>query len=311
MNDEMEKRIPVIEAEYLEPGYRIRFDERPASKPTANSYRKHIILLGLTILTTLFAGTMLSGADPFVITNLYRGIPYSLSIMFILGVHEMGHFLMCKKHKVNATLPYFIPFPSILGTLGAFIKMKSPISNRRALLDIGAAGPLAGFVAAVPLTVIGFMLSEVTPIEFTDEAMISFGDSILSRILTVVAHPSLPEGHTLMLHPIGFAGYVGLFVTALNLLPIGQLDGGHISYAMFGQKQKKIAQIFIYALLPMGLFFWSGWFIWAMLGIIMGPAHPRPINDSQNLDPLRYKIGIAAGIILLLTLVPMPFNVFN
>ena len=210
--------------------------------------RVHWILFLLTIFTTLLAGAIMEGAQ--IVSNpleIFKGIPFSFTLLFILGTHEFGHYYYAQKHRVDATLPYFIPAPPFLfliGTFGAFIKIKSPIYRKDALLQIGAAGPIAGFIIAVPALIIGLLLSEV--IEKNDiQGAIILGDSILMKILTFITHPGLLESQDIMLHPIAFAGWIGLLVTMLNLLPIGQLDGGHIAYAMLGEKQDIIGKMFL------------------------------------------------------------------
>ena len=273
--------------------------------------RIHWILFLLTIFTTLFAGAIMEGAQ--IYSNpleIFKGIPFSVSLLFILGTHEFGHYYYAQKHKVDATLPYFIPAPPFLfliGTFGAFIKIKSPIYRKDALLQIGAAGPIAGFIIAVPALVIGVLLSEV--IEKKDiQGAIILGDSILMKVLTFITHPGLLESQDIMLHPIAFAGWIGLLVTMLNLLPIGQLDGGHIAYAMLGEKQNIIGKLAFIMLLPLS-FFSINWLIWGILLLLLmrSVKHP-PIQDIHV--PLSYKdkrIGYACLIIFILCFIPAPF----
>ena len=229
-----------------------------------------------------------------------------------LGTHEFGHYYYAQKHKVDATLPYFIPAPPFLfliGTFGAFIKIKSPIYRKDALLQIGAAGPIAGFIIAVPALVIGLLLSEV--IEKKDiQGAIILGDSILMKVLTFITHPGLLESQDIMLHPIAFAGWIGLLVTMLNLLPIGQLDGGHIAYAMLGDKQDIIGKLAFLLLIPLS-FFSINWLIWGILLLLLmrSVKHP-PIQDIHV--PLSYKdkrIGYACLIIFILCFIPAPFKI--
>ena len=210
------------------------------------------------------------------------------------------------------TLPYFIPAPPFLfliGTFGAFIKIKSPIYRKDALLQIGAAGPIAGFIIAVPALIIGLLLSEV--IEKNDiQGAIILGDSILMKILTFITHPGLLESQDIMLHPIAFAGWIGLLVTMLNLLPIGQLDGGHIAYAMLGEKQDIIGKLAFFLLIPLS-FYSINWLIWGVLLLLLmrSVKHP-PIQDIHA--PLSYKdkqIGYACLIIFILCFIPAPFKI--
>ena len=275
--------------------------------------RIHWILFLLTIFTTLFAGALMEGAQ--IYSNpleIFKGIPFSFTLLFILGTHEFGHYYYAQKHKVDATLPYFIPAPPFLfliGTFGAFIKIKSPIYRKDALLQIGAAGPIAGFIIAVPALVIGLLLSEV--IEKKDiQGAIILGDSILMKVLTFITHPGLLESQDIMLHPIAFAGWIGLLVTMLNLLPIGQLDGGHIAYAMLGDKQNIIGKLAFLLLIPLS-FFSINWLIWGILLLLLmrSVKHP-PIQDIHV--PLSYKdkrIGYACLIIFILCFIPAPFKI--
>ena len=275
--------------------------------------RVHWILFLLTIFTTLLSGAIMEGARVFSNPlEIIKGIPFSFTLLFILGTHEFGHYYYARKHKVDATLPYFIPAPPFLfliGTFGAFIKIKSPIYRKDALLQIGAAGPIAGFAIALPALVVGLLLSEV--IEKNDiQGALILGDSILMKILTWITHPGLSKAQDIMLHPVAFAGWIGLLVTMLNLLPIGQLDGGHIAYAMLGEKQIIIGKIAFILLIPLS-FLSINWFIWGILLLILmrSVKHP-PIQDIHV--PLSYKdkqIGYACLIIFLLCFIPAPFKI--
>ena len=275
--------------------------------------RVHWILFLLTIFTTLLSGAIMEGARVFSNPlEIVKGIPFSFTLLFILGTHEFGHYYYARKHKVDATLPYFIPAPPFLfliGTFGAFIKIKSPIYRKDALLQIGAAGPIAGFAIALPALVVGLLLSEVIEKNEIQGALI-LGDSILMKILTWDTHPGLSKSQDIMLHPVAFAGWIGLLVTMLNLLPIGQLDGGHIAYAMLGEKQIIIGKLAFILLIPLS-FLSINWFIWAILLLILmrSVKHP-PIQDIHV--PLSYKdkqIGYACLIIFLLCFIPAPFKI--
>jgi membrane-associated protease RseP (regulator of RpoE activity) len=215
------------------------------------------------------------------------------------------------KHNVDATLPYFIPAPPFLfliGTFGAFIKIKSPIYRRDALLQIGAAGPIAGFIIAVPALIIGLMLSTVVAVDSAQVGII-LGDSILMKLLTVIIHPGLPENMDILLHPMAFAGWIGLLVTMLNLLPIGQLDGGHIAYAMLGKKHKTLAKAAFLALIPLS-FLSLNWLIWGILIlVIMRTTNHPPIQDIQTpLSKQNKNIGYICLLIFLLCFIPAPFQ---
>ena len=275
--------------------------------------RIHVLLFVLTFFTTLFAGAMLSGVIPWETPGkIYMGLPFSLTLLLILITHEFSHYFMSRRHNVSVTLPYFIPAPSIIGTFGAIIKMKPPIFDRRALIDIGASGPIGGFVVAVVAAIIGLSFSEVVPIEEIQnvDGGLSLGSSILFSIITKMTLNIDPEKYDVILHPVAFAGWIGLLVTSLNLLPIGQLDGGHIVYALFGERHKNIAMLTIPLLIVMGLFFWPGWLIWAFLMIIIGYRHPPVVYPLIQLDRKRRVIGWVSLVIFILTFTPMPISGF-
>jgi membrane-associated protease RseP (regulator of RpoE activity) len=271
--------------------------------------RINLILFILTIFTTLLAGAIMEGVNPLENPlGIISGWPFSVTLMLILGFHEFGHYYYARKHNVNATLPYFIPAPTFIGTFGAFIKIKSPIYKKDALLQIGAAGPIAGFIIAVPALIIGLSLSQVVDIS-SAEIGITLGDSILMKFLIAVIFPNLGNAQDIMLHPIAFAGWIGLLVTMLNLLPIGQLDGGHIAYAMLGRKHDKVAKFTLLALIPMGLLSLN-WLIWAALILILmrTTKHP-PVNDVDvPLSNKNMKIGYFCLTIFILCFIPIPFG---
>ena len=275
--------------------------------------RVHWILFLLTVFTTLLAGAIMEGAQ--ILDNpldLIKGVPFSFTLMFILGTHEFGHYYYAQKHKVDASLPFFIPAPPFLfliGTFGAFIKIKSPIYRKDALLQIGAAGPIAGFIIAVPALILGLFLSDIVEKSDIQGALI-LGDSILMKILTWVTHPDLMESQDIMLHPIAFAGWIGLLVTMLNLLPIGQLDGGHVAYAMLGEKQKLIGQAAFILLVPLS-FLSINWLIWGLLLLLLMRTvkHP-PIQDIHiPLSESDKRIGYLCLLIFILCFIPAPFKI--
>ena len=275
--------------------------------------RVHWILFLLTVFTTLLAGALMEGAQ--ILDNpldLIKGVPFSFTLMFILGTHEFGHYYYAQKHKVDASLPFFIPAPPFLfliGTFGAFIKIKSPIYRKDALLQIGAAGPIAGFIIAVPALIFGLFLSDIVEKSDIQGALI-LGDSILMKILTWVTHPDLMESQDIMLHPIAFAGWIGLLVTMLNLLPIGQLDGGHVAYAMLGEKQKLIGQAAFILLVPLS-FLSINWLIWGLLLLLLMRTvkHP-PIQDIHiPLSESDKRIGYICLLIFILCFIPAPFKI--
>jgi membrane-associated protease RseP (regulator of RpoE activity) len=270
----------------------------------------NIFLLVITIFTTVIAGAMQSGVNPLRDPlSLYLGLPFSISLIIILGAHELGHFIVSHKRGIKATLPYFIPAPTFLGTFGAFIKIKSPLPNRNVLLDIGIAGPLAGFIVAIPMIILGLGLSEVRlATSEAPSAGISLGAPIIFSLLSHWVLGVTTESHNIILHPIAFAGWIGLFVTALNLLPIGQLDGGHITYSLFQKKHRLIA-IGTYCVLIYLGFKWPGWFVWGILLIsLFGFRHPQPLDQITPLDTRRKVLGVIGIIIFLLSFTPVPFH---
>ncbi len=224
----------------------------------------NVLLLLLTLVTTTWAGALHAGVDLLQEPGRFMaGLPYSLTLLVILGAHELGHYFTARAHHMKVTLPYFIPVPFGLGTFGAFIQLKSPAENRRALFDVGVAGPLAGLVFAVPALWTGLRYSRVlAPQELVDHMHggIGVGSSTLLALSAKLAlGDALAQGHRLLLHPLAFAGWLGLLVTALNLLPIGQLDGGHMADAMFGRaRSAAIGTAALFALVFLGLFVWSG-----------------------------------------------------
>lgn len=311
-----------------------RYPEQiPIRRKQKRSILPQIILFLITVLTTLIAGAFQKVGFPselfknisasFTLSNIYsalgplllylsEGIPFSFTLIIILLAHEFGHYFMSRRHQVEATLPYFIPAPNLLGTFGAFIKMRSYVKDRRALLDIGATGPLAGLILSIPAVIIGFKLSEIKLIENVP-GQLSLGSSILFSLLSRISIGNIPENYNILLHPICFAGWIGLFVTSLNLLPIGQLDGGHIAYAVFGERQLKISKIVFLFLLFFGLLSWFGlgwfgWFILALLLSIIGFRHPPPRDPTISLDRSRRVVGGVTLIVFFLTFIPVPFK---
>jgi len=207
---------------------------------------------------------------------------YAVVLMAILLAHEMGHYLACRRYGLSATLPFFIPAPTLIGTLGAFIKIRTPITRKRHLFDIGAAGPLAGFVLAVPVLFIGLALSKTVPAIPRGEAIV-FGEPLLLHLGGLLFFKEAGPGMDVIFHPIAFAGWVGMLVTSLNLIPLGQLDGGHIAYAVFGSKSRAATKIVMGMLALAGIFFWAGWMIWFLILLIMGLHHPRVFDEEEPL----------------------------
>jgi len=288
----------------------------------------NILLFVITVFSTSFVGISLSinfkyseilAQNPSSALDLVEKLRdpqvISLSIIYmvvLLGIllgHELGHFLTCRYYRINATLPYFIPAPTLIGTLGAFIKIKSPITRKQQLFDIGVAGPLTGFILSVPALVYGLSLSKAVPPIPRDEAFVYvFGEPLILKILGAVIFKNIPPDYSIYLHPVGFAGWVGILVTALNLFPVGQLDGGHISYALLGRKSRNLARIFLGIFVVMGIFFWVGWFIWAFLILFLGLKHPRVLDEEAHLSPRRKFVGYVVILIFILSFIPDPIK---
>lgn len=269
----------------------------------------HIALFILTCLSTLTVGALQKGVNVFIEPlRIYEGFPFAFTLMSILLSHELAHYFTAIKHNTKASLPYFIPAPTMIGTFGAFIKMKSPIQTRKALIDIGASGPIAGFAVSVIASIVGLSYSTLVPFAETKGAIV-LGDSILfslfSRLILGVSGPSLE----VMLHPIAFAGWIGLFVTSLNLIPVGQLDGGHVVYAFLGGKQIILSRMLVPVLFIIGLFTWEGWMLWAGLLLLLGLKHPPVMYWELPLDNRRRLTGSAALVIFILTFIPWPFRI--
>jgi membrane-associated protease RseP (regulator of RpoE activity) len=278
-------------------------ETRPQGIPWLN-----VFLFFATIYTTLVAGAAFEGINGFTEPWLLgAGMPFSFTLLAILGIHELGHFAMSRYHGVQATWPYFIPVPTFIGTFGAMIKLKSPMPDKRALLDIGAAGPVAGFLVAVPAIFFGLEVSEVAPSTGVDGAL-QLGDSLLLLLAERWAFGELPADQAIHLGPVAFAGWIGLLVTALNLLPVAQLDGGHIAYAVFGKYYQAVARVTLVAMVGMGFLGWPGWYVWAILSIIFKLRHPPTLNDYVPLDRKRNILAVCCLIIFILCLIPVPFQ---
>jgi membrane-associated protease RseP (regulator of RpoE activity) len=305
------------------------------------------LLFVLTVLSTLFVGAFWSDQVPpeadlvWVLTHLWIGWPFSLSLMAILTGHELGHYFAGRYYKVPVSLPYFFPLPAPpLGTMGAVIVMKGRSINRRQMLTVGAAGPLVGFVLAVPILVLGLFLSTVEPMTAPEPGMMVFleGNSLLYLLLKLAvfgqvlpgsgAPPtflaalgeggaallgtfSIDSGYDVFIHPVALAGWAGLLVTAFNLLPVGQLDGGHVLYSLIGQRARKLTWPVIGLLALMGFAFWQGWFLWAALLFLFGRSHPDPLDDVTRLDRPRKFVAVAVLLMFVLTFTPLPMRVLS
>ena len=286
----------------------------------------HLVLFLITFGTTTLAGALQKGVYPVTSISalvdgilatpgaLAQGLPFSVPLMLILLFHEMGHYLFAWKHGVRATLPYFLPAPPFpllpIGTFGAFIRMKSVPVNRRTLFDVGAAGPWGGVIIAIPAVIIGLALSEVRPLN-PFEGGLFLGDSFLFSLLTRLVLGVSGDSVNIELHPIALAGWFGLFVTFLNLLPVGQLDGGHVTYALFGRFHRWISRGFLAFIFFLGFQGWVGWFFWVALLAFLGVDHP-PTRDLFSALDLRRKLYAWSTVALfVLTFMPAPLMIME
>lgn len=316
---------------------------RPVGAHARTSQRPlvlHLFLFLAALASAVVAGGFLAGTDaldtrfaeiggaffpvPTAIrfAELVTGLTFGLTFIGILLAHELGHYFLARRHGVGVSLPYFIPFPpyfSLVGTLGAFIRLRGPIATRAVLFDIGVAGPAASFVLSLPLLAVGLHLSEVVPspesatypfqVLFLDRP-VWLGSTALLRLVTGAMVPGLEAGQAVLLHPLAFAGWLGIFVTALNLIPLGQLDGGHILYALVGSRQRSFATIFILLLVPLG-FVWWGWWLWAGVALAVGRgrvAHPPVQREEVRLGRGRTILGWVALAAFILSFSPAPLR---
>jgi len=299
------------------------------------------VLFILTVFSVMLTGALFTPTETLPTTLgeglrfVFSGWPFAAAMLSILAAHEFGHYLAGRYHKTDVTLPYFIPFPfSYFGTMGAFIQLKEPPKNRRTLLDIGIAGPLAGLVVAIPVLILGLALSPVQPIpSVLPEGQIFEGNSILYLLLKYIVHGQLlPQpadysglqpaiywlryfftsaplptgGYDVSLHPVAWAGWAGLLVTALNLIPAGQLDGGHILYVLLGGKRmRSILPFILGALVLLGLV-WNGWWLWAFIIFVLGRMHADPLDQITTLDARRKALAILGIIVFILVFTPVP-----
>ncbi len=271
----------------------------------------NLVLFIATLGTTLFVGAVMEGASPFQSpASLLAGIQFSASLLLILGCHELGHYLTARSYGVQVSLPYFVPLPlPPMGTMGAIIRMRSPIPNRKVLFDVGISGPLMGLVVAVPVLILGLWLSPVKPMS---GVVLQEGNSLAYVFLKWLLKGPIPSGADVMLHPMAMAGWLGFFVTALNLLPLSQLDGGHIAYAAIGPFFRKLVWGAVGGLVV--LFWmsrWEGWLVWVVLTVALGLRHPPPLDDLTPLDPARRRLAILAFVLLVLLLPPLPFAILQ
>jgi membrane-associated protease RseP (regulator of RpoE activity) len=304
----------------LTPEVDVRYSPRPKFKDRG---WLHVLLFMATFVVTTFMGAdqyaaflqdfNLTAALPLTLPALVlRGFWYSVTILLILGCHEMGHYLACRYYDVDASLPFFIPAPFVMtGTLGAFIRIREPIQQKHVLFDIGIAGPIAGFLVAVPALFIGVAMSHVARVPPNAPGQWEIGEPLLFKLAEAVFWGSTPDGYSLNMHPVAFAAWFGLLATALNLFPIGQLDGGHISYAVFGRRSTYItfAAIGVAAVL---VYVASSWLVWTALMITMlvlfGPRHPPVADEHVPLDRTRLYLALFALLMFVLCFTPAPIR---
>jgi membrane-associated protease RseP (regulator of RpoE activity) len=304
---------------------------RPAAVRRRERWALHVTLLALTIVTTTLAGAILAGAIPYDPNPLRllrgmpaagllawsRGLPFSLPLLAILLAHELGHYITARRYHLDASPPYFIPvplFPSFVGTMGAFIRLRTVVSDRRQLFDVGVAGPIAGFVVALPVLAVGLALSTPLPVHhfggmilaFGREPQAPLGDSLLTWALR---HAVLGSVAGVRLHPVAFAGWVGMFVTMLNLLPLAQLDGGHVLYAVAPGWHERAARGFVLVTAVLGAWWW-GWWVWVLLVMALSRGrlgHPQVLDPRRPLPPSRRRLAWAALALFVVTFAPVPF----
>ena len=295
----------------------------PQTSTSVSRLALHAVLFGLSLFTTTIVGVVLAQCfqnnrpldlDQYVNVFaalearpllLLEGLPYSLTLMTILLAHELGHYFACRYYGIDASLPYFLPAPTQIGTFGAFIRIRSPIYTRRALFDVGVAGPLAGFVLLLPAMLIGLASSRVVP-GIAERGDLIFGVPAIQRFMGWLIFPGVSVAD-ISLHPLARAAWVGTLATALNLLPIGQLDGGHIVYSFTARRHKLLSRLFVAVLVPLGIFYWRAWLVWAALLFFLALRHPV-ICDIAPLDRRRIALGILAAVIFLLTFTVVPIH---
>ena len=294
-------------------------------RPSSKSLVLAIVLFLLTLCTSLAAGTQFAAsyaqnqavsfdelANAYALfyknpAGLLAGLPFAATLLTIWLAHELGHFFACRHHHIHSSYPFFVPFPSLTGTFGAFILIRSPMKTARALFDVGASGPLVGFVFAVPALIFGVLHAKIVPgITDLSHVELVFGAPLLLRFFAAVLHPGVAPT-TLLLHPVGRAAWVGLFATSLNLLPVGQLDGGHILRSVNARLHRMATSFLPLLLLPLGKLSWGGWYVWAGLLFLLSFLRTAPIDDPLPLDPRRRLGALLTLAVFIFSFMPAPF----
>jgi len=334
-----EEEVYEIQTHLLEQGLYTQAEKSPShyyirvvdseKKKTKPRIGLHIFLLLLTVLTTMLTGSNLLMRDPLASwADFWIGGRYAFALLAILFTHEMGHYLYARYYKIDVTLPYFIPFyiPFAFhpGTLGAFIRLRAPIPNKKALFDVGIAGPLAGFVMSIAFLVIGFnnvppeeqmwqYISTLHPLDYDNTITLTLGGNLLYDFIANAMGKSYPPMYEMYHFPYIFAGWFGLLVTAINLMPIGQLDGGHITYAMFGPNAGRIALLAFGGLILLNIYLISqfssfGYVLWTILILVfIRFKHPPTLDDDISIGPGRRALGILSYAIFVVCFSPLPF----
>jgi Zn-dependent protease len=269
--------------------------------------RVNLWLYIATIASVIFTGTQFGSSQNGL--DIGAGLMFGLTVMAILTAHEMGHYVVGKLRGAPVSLPYFIPLPiiGIFGTMGAVIVQREPFEDRRTLLEVGIAGPLAGFIVALPLLLLGLALSHVQAVVHNGQ-MVSFGDSLLTQTLTLLKFGPLAAGTDIIAHPILIGAWFGLLITGINLVPAGQLDGGHIAYAILGPSSKYLSYVMIAAFGALALLVSESWLLWAVMLLLFGRSHPPSLNQAVKLEPLHFALAIIAVLMLVLVFVPNPLS---
>jgi membrane-associated protease RseP (regulator of RpoE activity) len=279
--------------------------------PTAwQRWGRNALLFVLTAVSVFLTGALLSVDLPdgrtVVGLDVWSGLRLVAGLLGILFAHEMGHYVACRLYGVDATLPFFLPAPfiSMVGTLGAFIRIRSRIPNRRALFDIGVAGPLAGFAVCLPILLLGIREARLVPTDPKADG-IFLGEPLLFQWVERLVHGAVPDTMTLVLGPLGLAAWFGLFVTALNLIPIGQLDGGHVTYALLGDRAQLVSRIGSWVCVAL-VYFGPNWILWAILVRVLGRRHPTTLDDAEPVGRARVWVGLLSLVVFVLCFVPNP-----